>query len=142
MTKCTYDTLGDVLDALVINPVYTAPALQETSDELVVSAESGVVESTQMKLGLVIPKPCKASAELDALYGNDKLCDFPSVEFEVEDTEADIEANMPPIPPAAPGQARAPARCAVTLRNAPNAFKQDERNLPADGAGPSAGNFA
>ena len=105
------------LDALVINPVYTAPALH-TSDDLVVSAESGVVESTQMKLGLVIPEPCKTSAELDALYGNDKLCDFPSVEFEVEHTEADIEANMPPFTPAAPGQARAPARCAVTLRNA------------------------
>ena len=122
------------LDALVINPVYTAPALH-TSDDLVVSAESGVVESTQMKLGLVIPEPCKTSAELDALYGNDKLCNFPPVEFEVEDSEATPPVDRP-VAPAAPGQARAPARCAVTLRNAPNAFKQDERNLPADGAGP------
>jgi hypothetical protein len=44
------------------------PKLEDQTDELVASADSGVVEPTQMKIGLVVGEP-KTSAELEAAYG-------------------------------------------------------------------------
>ena len=43
------------------------PELEDQTDELVASADSGVVEPTQMKIGLVVGEP-KTSAELEAAY--------------------------------------------------------------------------
>jgi hypothetical protein len=58
------------------------PKLEDQSDELVVSADSGDVEPTKMKIGLVVGEPC-TSAELDALYGGKRSID--PMEFTDED---------------------------------------------------------
>ena len=61
------------------------PRLEDQTDELVASADSGVVEPTQMKIGLVVGEP-KTSAELEAAYGG--IQEIDEVEFIEEDDEA------------------------------------------------------
>jgi hypothetical protein len=41
------------------------PKLEDQPDELVVGADSGVVEPTQMKIGMVVPERCRTSAEIE-----------------------------------------------------------------------------
>jgi hypothetical protein len=52
-------------------------------DELVVSADGGVVEPTQMRIGLVVGERCAHGSELDADFGGGQS--IPEVEFEDED---------------------------------------------------------
>jgi hypothetical protein len=72
------------------------PKLEDQTDELVASADSGVVEPTQMKIGLVVGEP-KTSAELEAAYGG--IQEIQEVEFEEDD-----EATGASSPPTSPGQ--------------------------------------
>jgi len=128
------------------------PKLEDQSDELVMSADSGDVAPAQMKIGLVVGEPL-TSADLEALYGGEQS--LPPVEFVKEDgsverMEADgtvtvvTPAAQEPVVPAAPEQDRAPARRGVNPRQSASTQTtrpgdeptQDERDLPADGAGP------
>jgi hypothetical protein len=90
------------------------PKLEDQTDELVASADSGVVEPTQMKIGLVVPEPCN-SEELEREYGGKQSLE--PVEFEDEDgtvtrLEADGTATVVKSPeheataPAAPSNTR------------------------------------
>jgi hypothetical protein len=58
------------------------PKLEDRSDELVGSADSGNTEPTQMKIGLVVGEPCD-SKELERRYGGKEVIE--AVEFEDED---------------------------------------------------------
>ena len=73
------------------------PKLEDQSDELVASADSGDVEPTKMKIGLVVGEP-KSSAELEAAYGG------PQEIEEVEFIEEDDEAAGASSPATSPGQ--------------------------------------
>lgn len=58
------------------------PKLDNRSDELVASADSGDVEPTQMKIGLVVGEP-RDSKELERRYGGQQS--IVPIEFEDED---------------------------------------------------------
>jgi hypothetical protein len=60
----------------------TGPKIEAQPDELVVSADYGTVEPTQMRIGLVVGEQL-TSAELEARYGGQQSIE--SVEFEEED---------------------------------------------------------
>ena len=75
------------------------PKLEDQTDGLVASADSGVVEPSQMKIGLVVGEP-KTSAELEAAYGGMTYGDIEEVEFVEEDDEAPGTSS----PPTSPGQ--------------------------------------
>jgi hypothetical protein len=70
----------------------TRPASQtiskhdDQSDELVVSADYGTVEPTQMRIGLVVTEPC-TSTELEARYGGKRSLE--PIEFEQEEGRCD-----------------------------------------------------
>jgi hypothetical protein len=64
-----------------MRPVGRAPALADQSDELVVSADAGVIEPTQMRVGLVVPEPAKTSEELDRRVLESKNSVIRPVEF-------------------------------------------------------------
>jgi hypothetical protein len=95
----------------------TAPELDDQSDELVVSADSGNVVPSQMKIGLVVGEPCN-SEELERLYGGPQS--IPDIEFVEDDTVTPMEADgavtavkspeQETAAPAASEQAPAPAR--------------------------------
>ena len=51
-----------------MRPNTPAAELEDQSNELVVSADSGPVEPSQMKIGLVVGEPLGAE-ELERLYG-------------------------------------------------------------------------
>ncbi|MGO9683507.1 MAG: hypothetical protein ACLPTZ_13140 [Beijerinckiaceae bacterium] len=74
------------------------PKLEDETDGLVASADSGVVDPTQMKIGLVVGEP-KTSAELEAAYGGMTHGEIEEVEFEEDD-----EAPETSTPPTSPGQ--------------------------------------
>jgi hypothetical protein len=73
------------------------PKLEDQTDGLVASADSGVVDPTQMKIGLVVGEP-KTSAELEAAYGG--IREIEEVEFIDDDDEAPGTSS----PPTSPGQ--------------------------------------
>ena len=60
------------------------PKLEDQSDELVVAADSGSADPTQMKIGMVVRERCKTSEEIDA-YEASILANPVSVEFRDED---------------------------------------------------------
>jgi hypothetical protein len=60
------------------------PKLENQSDELVVAADSGPVDPTQMKIGMVVGERCQTSAELEAREAA-MLSNLASVEFRGED---------------------------------------------------------
>ena len=64
------------------------PKLEDQSDELVASADSGVVEPTQMKIGLVVPEPC-SSEELERNGGEVRPVEFEDEDGTVTRMEAD-----------------------------------------------------
>ena len=68
----------------------------EDQTELVASADSGVVDPTQIKIGLVVGEP-KTSAELEAAY--DGIQEIQEVEFEEDDEALDTSS-----PATSPGQ--------------------------------------
>ena len=70
----------------------------EDQTELVASADSGDLDTTQMKIGLVVGEP-KSSAELEAAYGGMTHGDIEEVEFEEDDEAAGASS-----PPTSPGQ--------------------------------------
>jgi len=61
--------------------------LEDQTDGLVARADSGVVEPTQVKIGLVVGEP-KTSAQLEAAYGGMTYGEIEEVEFVEEDDEA------------------------------------------------------
>ena len=63
------------------------PKLEDQTDGLVERADSGVVDPTQMRIGLVVGEP-KTSAELKAAYGGMTYGEIEEVEFVEEDDEA------------------------------------------------------
>jgi hypothetical protein len=72
------------------------PKLEDQTDGLVERADSGVVEPSRMKIGLLVGEP-KTSAELEAAYGG--IQQIEEVEFEEHD-----EAPGTSSPPTSPGQ--------------------------------------
>ena len=75
------------------------PKLEDQTDGLVASADSDVVEPSQMKIGLVVGEP-KTSAELEAAYRGMTHGEIEEVEFVEEDDEAPGASS----PPTSPGQ--------------------------------------
>jgi hypothetical protein len=75
------------------------PKLEDQTDGLVARADSGDVEPSQMKIGLVVGEP-KTSAELEAKYRGMTHGEIEEVEFEEEDDEAAGASS----PPTSPGQ--------------------------------------
>ena len=75
-----------------------SPPKLEDQTELVASADSGDLDTTQMKIGLVVGEP-KSSAELEAAYGGMTYGDIEEVEFEEDDEAAGASS-----PPTSPGQ--------------------------------------
>ena len=73
------------------------PKLEDQTDGLVASADSGVIEPSQMRIGLVVGEP-KTSAELEAAYGG--IREIEEVEFIDEDDEAAGASS----PATSPGQ--------------------------------------
>jgi len=65
---------------------------EDQSDELVVSADGGNVEPSQMRIGLVVPAICDAE-ELEREYGGRQT--IQDVEFEDGETVTDGEAEGP-----------------------------------------------
>ena len=63
------------------------PKLENQSDELVVAADSGSADPTQMKIGMVVGDRCETSAELEALEAASIKSGPVSVEFrDADDT--------------------------------------------------------
>ena len=60
------------------------PKLENQSDELVVAADSGAADPTQMKIGMVVGERCETGAELEAREAA-KPSTPASVEFRDED---------------------------------------------------------
>ncbi len=75
------------------------PKLEDETDGLVASADSGVVDPTQKKIGLVVGEP-KTSAELEAAYGGMTYGEIEEVEFVEEEDEATGTSS----PATSPGQ--------------------------------------
>ena len=60
------------------------PKLENQSDELVVAADSGSADPTQMKIGMVVGERCETGAELETREAA-MLSNPASVEFRDED---------------------------------------------------------
>jgi len=93
------------------------PELEDQTDELVVAADSGPGEPTEMKIGMVVHERCRTSGELEAQEAA-YLANPPSIPFEEEDGAAspvqpDGRGTRPlereGAAPAAPDPHRAPA---------------------------------
>ncbi len=74
------------------------PKLEDQTDGLVARADSGDVEPSKIRIGLVVGEP-KSSAELEAAYRGMTYGDIEEVEFEEDD-----EAPETSTPPTSPGQ--------------------------------------
>jgi hypothetical protein len=118
-----------------MRPVAPAPELEDQTDELVASADSGEVDSSKMRIGLVLGEPC-TSEELDRFYGGPQPLE--EVEFEglpedgtvsVTGREADGTVRVAEAPeqmpaaPAASEQDRAAARRSDAERTPAQASK-------------------
>ena len=75
------------------------PKLEDQTDGLVARADSGDVEPSQMRIGLVVGEP-KSSAELEAAYRGMTYGEIEEVEFVEEDDEAPGTSS----PATSPGQ--------------------------------------
>jgi hypothetical protein len=98
------------------------PKLEDRSNELVASADSGEVEPTQMKIGLVVGEPYD-SEELEREFGGEQP--LQPVEFEEYEDDGSVKvtrleadnsvteitrAKQETVAPAEPEQDSAPAR--------------------------------
>ena len=54
-----------------MRPDAPAPEVEDQTDELVASADSGDVEPSKMRIGLVLGEPC-TSEELERFYGGEQ----------------------------------------------------------------------
>ncbi len=124
-----------------MRPNAPAVELEDQSTELVVSADSGPVEPSQMKIGLVVGEPLGAE-ELERLYGGQQsIQDVEFEDYEEDDNVVLIEADgtrtvvKPPTQEstAASTPERVPAQ-ATKVGDAPTEQRGDSA---ADGGGPS-----
>ena len=65
------------------------PKLENQSDELVVAADSGSADPTEMKIGMVVGERCETSAEIEALEAASMQSGPVSVEFRDADDTPD-----------------------------------------------------
>ena len=136
-----------------MRPNAPAAELEDQSDELVVGADRGPIEPSQMKIGLVVGEPLGAEElELYASQQSPQPMDFENeddgsvVRMEVDGTSTVVKpprqesaaASAPEPVPAGRGpldsEPGAPAQ-AANIGGAPT--EEGRRDLPADGAGPS-----
>jgi hypothetical protein len=91
----------------------------DLSDELVVSADSGNVEPTQMQVGLVVREPCKSSAELDALAADLERTATSAIEFREVDGTLTVMTPAVQEPLASPTREQDRPHDAGPLRSGP-----------------------